>query len=241
MTILIVEDNPVNAVVLEHVLKNGGYQTVVARNAKDALASLSNTKDVQLIITDLGMPDMDGLEFIANLKGTMAFTHLPIIVVSAHSDVETVSRVRDLECNRFLVKPIDKNQLLKQVKLLLQEQSPVLRNKYDVMNNLGAGAEEYDDLINALVAQLGTTMPAIVLEQAASEEAISESTSRLLKELAESATILGADKFSMFYSRLKALPSITRSHCVEVLNVLQELETALKSHSKPLLKPAAPN
>lgn len=241
MSILIVEDNPVSAVVLESFLKNGGYQTVVARNAKDALASLSKTHDVQLIITDLGMPDMDGLEFIANLKEINALKHIPIIVVSAQSDVETVGRVKRLECNIFLVKPINKNQLLKRVKSLLEEESPVLQEKTYIMNNLGAGAEEYDDMINALVAQLDTTIPAIVLEQAESEGTISENASRLLKELAESATILGADKFSMLYSRLKAMTSITRSHCAEVLKVLQELETALKGNSTPSLKPEASN
>jgi DNA-binding response OmpR family regulator len=141
--------------------------------------------------------------------------------------VETVSKAKGLGCKDFLVKPVNKNQLLNRVESLLKGPPPVLQDKNHVMDKLGVGAEEYDNLINALVVQLGTAMPVIVLEQAESEEAISENASRLLKEIAESAAILGADTFSMLYSRLKAKTSITRSNCVETLKVLQELNTAL--------------
>ena len=77
MSILIVEDNPINAMVLENFLAKGGYQTAVAKNARDALACLPQMKDLQLIITDLSMPEMDGLEFIAHLRGTPATKCFP--------------------------------------------------------------------------------------------------------------------------------------------------------------------
>jgi hypothetical protein len=158
---------------------------------------------------------------------------------TAHSGVGTVSRAKDLECAAFLVKPVDKKQLLNRVEWLLKEQLPVLQDKHRVMNNLGVGTQEYDDLINAFAAQLGTVMPIVVLEQAESEEAISENLSRLLRDLAESAAILGADRFSTLYSRLKGKTSITRTNCVEALKALQELETVLMVKSQPSLKPEA--
>lgn len=232
MSILIVEDNPVNAMLLENFLEKGGYHTVLARSAKDALASLPNISDLQLIITDLIMPDMDGLELIAHVRKKAAFKDLPIIAMSAQSDVETVTRATSLQCSDFLVKPVDKKQLLTRIESLLKEQSPVLQDKNRVMNNLGVGTEEYDDLIHAFVAQLDTAMPIVVLEQAESGEAISENLGRLLKELAESAIILGAERFSLLYSRLKEETSIIRSQCGAVLKSLQELETALRAHSK---------
>ena len=241
MSILIVEDNPLNALVLENFLQKGGYQTVVARSAKDALASLSNINDLQLIITDLNMPDMGGLEFIANLKGATAYKYLPIIVVSAHSDIGTVCSAKDLQCNAYIVKPVDRKQLLTRVELLLKGQSLVLQDKNHVMENLGVVAEKYDDLINAFLAQLGAAIPIMVLAQAESEEAIAENSSRVLEQLAESATILGANRFAMLYSRLKGQTSITRSDCVGVLKALQELDAALRVESKPSLKQEALN
>lgn len=239
MSILIVEDNPVNAIVLESFLQKGGYQTAVARNAQDALARIPNIQDLQLIITDLSMPEMDGLEFIANLRGVPATKYLPIIIVTAHSGVENVNRAKDLECAAYLVKPVDKNQLLNRVESLLKGQLPVLQDKHCVMNNLGVGTQEYDDLITAFAAQVATAIPIVVLEQAGSDEAISESLSLLLKELAESAAILGAVRFATLYSKLNGGSSITRPNCVEVLKALQELEFVLMAKSKPSLKPKA--
>jgi CheY-like chemotaxis protein len=233
MSILVVEDNPVNATLLEHFLKKSGYQTIVAKNAKDALATLSSRKDVQLIITDLQMPEMNGLEFIAMVKVSPALKDLPIIVVSAQSDVETVRRAGGLACNGFLVKPIQKEQLLKRVEQLINNQPPILQDKQYIMNNLGIGAEEYDNLLTTFAAQLGTAMPIVVLEQGESDEAVSENFHRLLKELMESADILGADRFVRSYARLNAEKSITRSHCVGVLKALQELDSAVRGNSKP--------
>lgn len=233
MSILVVEDNPVNATLLEHFLKKSGYQTIVAQNAKDALATLSSSKDVQLIITDLHMPEMNGLEFMAKVKASPAWQGLPIIVVSAQSDVGTVRKAGGLACNGFLVKPIQKEQLLKRVEQLINNQPPILQDKQYIMHNLGVGAEEYDTLLTTFAAQLGTAMPIVVLEQGDSDEAISENFHRLLKELLESADILGADRFVTSYARVHAEKSITRSHCVGVLKALQELESAVTGNATP--------
>jgi len=81
MSVLIVEDNAINAKRLEHFLNTAGYQTIVAKNAIVALAMLSHLKDVRLIITDIHMPEMNGLDFMATVKASPAWHGLPIIVV----------------------------------------------------------------------------------------------------------------------------------------------------------------
>ena len=68
ISILIVEDNPVNARLLALMLHAQGYQTVMARNGREALATVAETQDIQLIITDYMMPEMDGLEFIVKVR-----------------------------------------------------------------------------------------------------------------------------------------------------------------------------
>jgi CheY-like chemotaxis protein len=177
------------------------------------------------------MPEMNGLEFIAKVKGSAALKGLPVIVVSAQSDVGTVSRAGGLACDAFLVKPIEKEQLLKKVEQLINHDPPLLQDKECIMNNLGIGAEDYDSLLNTFAAQLGTAMPIVVLQQVESEEAISENLHRLLKELAESADILGADRFVRSYAKLKGGKSLTRSHYVAVFKALQELDSALTANS----------
>ena len=68
ISILIVEDNPVNARLLALMLHAQGYQTVMTRNGREALATVAETQDIQLIITDYMMPEMDGLEFIVKVR-----------------------------------------------------------------------------------------------------------------------------------------------------------------------------
>ena len=237
MSILIVEDNPINAMVLENFLAKGGYHTAVAKNAQEALACLPQMKDLQLIITDLSMPEMDGLELITHLRRTPAMKDLPVIIVTGHASASTVERAKELECAAFLVKPIDKIQLLNRVESLLNEHPPVLHNQQRMLQIMGIGTREYEKLIKAFRAQLRITLSTMAVEQAESDEPISESASQRLKELAESATILGADQFSTLYARLKGIPAITRRHCLEVHKVLQDLDEALMAKSQPSLNP----
>jgi CheY-like chemotaxis protein len=230
MSILIIEDNPVNARLLALILNAEGYQTVVAGNGKKALATMSETPDLQLIITDYMMPEMDGLEFIEKVRALPAFNSVPIIVTSAHADLDTVKRVQSLHCDGFLVKPIDKIQLIKRVEQLLRFQPHVLLGKNKTMDRLGLGLAEYNDLVSAFAGQLAATMPSVVLEQGDSEEPISENLGRLLKELAESASTLGAEKFVWLYSKCMSRGLPARSQCPALLKTLQELELALMAY-----------
>jgi CheY-like chemotaxis protein len=230
MSILIVEDNPVNARLLALMLNAQRYQTVVAGNGKEALATLSKTQDIQLIITDYMMPEMDGLEFIVKVRALPAFNDIPIIVASAHADLETVKRVQGLQCDGFLVKPIDKKDLIKRVEHLMRSQPRVLLGNQKTMDRLDIGLAEYNDLVNTFAAQLTTTMPIVVLEQEDSEEPISENLGRLLKELAESASMLGADKFVLLYSKCMGRGRPVRSQCPALLQALQELERSLLAY-----------
>ena len=241
MPILIVEDNPVNARLLALMLQAQGYQTVVARNGKEALATVSETPDIQLIITDYMMPEMDGLEFIVKVRALPAFNNVPIIVASAHADLETVKRVKDLQCDGFLVKPIDKQQLLKRVEQLLKSQPHVLLGARKTMDRLDIGLAEYNDLVSAFSGQLAATMPIVVLEQGDSDEPISENLGRLLKEVVDSASTLGADKFVLQYSKLMQCGLPARSQCSVLRQTLQELELALLAYLQSQPNAAARN
>ncbi len=136
MSILIVEDNPVNARLLVLMLHAQGYQTVVARNGKEALATVPETPDIQLIITDYMMPEMDGLEFIVKVRDLLSPNHVPILVTSAHADLETITRVQGLQCDGFLVKPIDRQELTKRVEHLMRSQPLVLLSAQKTMERL---------------------------------------------------------------------------------------------------------
>ena len=110
---------------------------------------------------------------------------------------------------------------------LAKNDPPVLRNKAYVMHQLGISSEEYASLATMLAAQLATTIPIAVLEQGESDEPISANLGQLLKELGESAAILGAEKFHRVNARFSGNVLPTRSQCATLLQTLQELEIAL--------------
>lgn len=230
MSILIVEDNPVNARLLALMLKAQGYQTVVAGNGKEALATLSDMPDLQLIITDYMMPEMDGFEFIEKARALLSPNRIPMLVTSAHGDLATIQRVQGLACDGFLVKPIDRQELIKRVELLMKSQPVVLLSAQKTMERLDIKLAEYHELAHAFAAQLTAALPIVVLEQGDSDEPISENLGRLLKELAESASMLGADKFLLLFSTCVGLTLPGRSQCSALLRVLQELEMTLQAY-----------
>ena len=235
MSILIVEDNPVNAKVLMIMLRGEGYQTLVAGNGKQALETVSTTAGIQLIITDYMMPEMDGLEFIEKLRALPTFNHVPILVASAYGDLDTVKRAQSVRCDGFLVKPIDKAQLIKRVKQLLRSQ-PVLLDDHVTMDRFGFVQKDYNALIDEFETQVATVIPIVVLEQGDSDEPLSENLEWLLKELAESASTVGANKFARLYSGCMDGGRLTRSHCPVLLGALQELDMALVAYTQSQLK-----
>jgi len=233
MAILIVEDNPVNAKLFQLTLEQHGYQTVSARNGTEALAKLAEHVAIDLIITDYLMPEMDGLELIGKIRALPALKDIPILIASARSDVNIVSKAKSLGCNGFLVKPIDRKELIERATHLVKDSPLVLRDKNYMMKKLNMEPAEYDDLVSIFATQLTDIMPNVVLEQGDSGEQVSENLGRLLKELAESATLLGAEKFVRVYEKYKGSGQPTRSQCQAILKSLQELDSALMVYAKP--------
>lgn len=239
MSILIVEDNPVSARLLTLILTGQGYQTVVAKNGKEALTTVASISDLQLIITDYMMPEMDGLAFIAAARALPALHLVPILIASAHGDLETIKQVQGLQCQGFLLKPIDSQQLLKRVEHLIGSQPRVLVAQHTIMTQLNIGLEEYHELVKIFMRQLADIIPILVVEQKDSDEPIPESLGRALEYLAEGATLLGAEKFVRLYAKSAESGQRTRSYCSVLLSALREVDLILSSYMQSQQKSAA--
>ena len=103
------------------------------------------------------------------------------------------------------------------------------------MNILKIAEEEYYDLVGMLTVQVSAALPIVILEQAESAEPVSGQLNHLLAELAESASLLGADKFSMLHSRLVEKTSLTRAQLPAITAVLHDLEAELATNASPYL------
>ncbi len=113
-TILYVEDNQDNKLLVRRVLEASGYAVDEAKNAQEALGYL-NTKSPNLILMDISMPDMDGYALTARIKAMPEFAKMPIIAMTAN--VMRGDRERSLEagCDGYIQKPIDIDNLTQQI------------------------------------------------------------------------------------------------------------------------------
>jgi two-component system, cell cycle response regulator DivK len=117
-TILYVEDNPDNRLLIRRVLESEGYAVVEAANAKDAFDRIKEAPP-SLILMDINMPDVDGYTLTAKLRSLPELNRVPIIALTAN--VMKGDRERSLEagCDGYLQKPVDIDTLTSQIEKYL--------------------------------------------------------------------------------------------------------------------------
>ncbi|HEV2594561.1 MAG TPA: response regulator transcription factor [Sphingomicrobium sp.] len=115
--VLIVDDEPQIRVLLRATLARAGYVVAEASNAREALNAKAIDKP-DLILLDLGLPDRDGLELVASLRGDPPSA---LIVVSARDQTEQKVAALDLGADDYVTKPFDTEELLARVRASLRQ------------------------------------------------------------------------------------------------------------------------
>lgn len=118
--ILVVEDDRVNQRVLSHTLRRSHHSVITAQNGRIALDMLAQ-ESVDLIITDLTMPEMDGLTLLKHLRADDRYKALPIIMITGDIQDQTIISAREEGINDFLNKPTSSWELLETVNRCLSE------------------------------------------------------------------------------------------------------------------------
>ncbi len=118
--ILIVEDNEANIMTVSSYLKAKGYQILSASNGEEAIALVQSVKP-DLILMDIQMPVMDGLEAIKRIRQIPSFVNLPIIALTALAMDSDCDRCLEAGANDYLSKPVKLKQLTKVIQQLLQQ------------------------------------------------------------------------------------------------------------------------
>jgi len=118
--ILIVEDNPQNMKVVQMTLRPHGYTLLEATDGEEALNVVKNGKKPDLIIMDIQLPKMDGLEVTRRLRQIPEFRHIPIIAVTAYTMMRDEETVIEAGCDAYLPKPINTRELPRLVAEMLQ-------------------------------------------------------------------------------------------------------------------------
>lgn len=107
--ILLVDDT-VTVTTLEKIILGGDYDYVEARNGEEAFARALDERP-DLILMDLNMPVVDGIEGLRSLKRETRTAAIPVVIVSTRSEADALESCRRLGCAAFLTKPIDREQL----------------------------------------------------------------------------------------------------------------------------------
>jgi len=111
-TILVVDDEPNYQIVLAELLKDEGYEVFTADSGLAGLPIVMNT-DLDLVLSDMKMPGMDGIEFLAKIKEYNR--ELPVILITAYAEVEKAVEAMRLGAFTYLAKPFSNQQLLASV------------------------------------------------------------------------------------------------------------------------------
>jgi two-component system cell cycle response regulator DivK len=106
-----VEDHPLNRELVEAILVRAGYEVLVAPDAETALTAAHAARP-DLILMDIELPGLDGLEATRQLKAHPATRAIPILALTAYAMHGDEERARDAGCDGYLTKPVDRRILL---------------------------------------------------------------------------------------------------------------------------------
>ncbi|GAB3622496.1 response regulator [Mariniluteicoccus endophyticus] len=119
-TVLVVDDEPSLVRALEINLRARGFDTVSASHAQGALLA-SSERHVDLVILDLGLPDRDGLDVLAGIRG---WSSVPIIVLSARHTSDDKVEALDAGADDYITKPFEINELMARIRAALRRGEP---------------------------------------------------------------------------------------------------------------------
>jgi len=117
-SILVVDDNPENLKLARLLLKTEGYAVTTAMDAEQALERIRQTPP-RLILMDIQLPGMDGLELTARIKADPGTRHILIVAVTAYAMKGDEERISAAGCDAYASKPIDIRELPRMIAKLL--------------------------------------------------------------------------------------------------------------------------
>ena len=117
-SILAVDDSPSMRQMVSYTLESAGYDVVMACDGVEALKIAEDTS-VNLVLTDVNMPNMDGITLVRELRKLDAYRYKPILVLTTESSNEKKMQGKEAGATGWIVKPFDPAQLLNTLKRVL--------------------------------------------------------------------------------------------------------------------------
>ena len=151
--LLLVDDEPGLREAVQAYLEDSGFAVDVASNARDGL-NLAKQKLPDLVITDIMMPQVDGYQFLKQLREDPQFKTLPVVFLTARGMTSDRIQGYNAGCDAYLSKPFDPDELVAIVSNLLEKKNAALASASDEVHNIADLARQIAD-IKSILTQRG--------------------------------------------------------------------------------------
>jgi adenylate cyclase len=217
--LLIVDDQPMNVDILQTRLAVHGYDILTAYDGEEALA-VAYAEQPDLILLDIMMPKMDGIEVCQRLKAESSLPFMPIIMVTAKADTSDVVAGLDAGADEYLTKPVDQTALVARVKSMLR-----IKALHDTVQEQAEQLADWNRTLEQRVQEQLTELERAgrlkrFFSPQLAELVVSSGGEQLLQSHRQEVTVVFCDLRGFTTFSEAAEPE-------EVMNVLREYHTAL--------------
>ncbi len=118
MKTLIIDDAKAMRIILKQIIESIGGQVEEAGNGKEGLAKLKSMGQADLVLVDWNMPEMNGLDFVRNVRSEAGYRRLPIMMVTTETEASQMGKALAAGANEYVTKPFTKDTIQSKLKLL---------------------------------------------------------------------------------------------------------------------------
>jgi adenylate cyclase len=224
--ILIVDDEPMNLDILQARLSVHGYEILTATNGEEALP-VATAQRPDLILLDIMMPKMDGIDVCRHLKANASLPFMPIILLTAKADSKDVVAGLEAGADEYLTKPVDQAALVARVKSMLRTKA-----LHDMVQEQAARLEAQSEQLT----EWNRTLEKRVAEQLTELERVGRLKRFFSPQLAELVVSSGGEKLleshrreiTVVFCDLRGFTAFSETaEPEEVMGILREYHTAL--------------
>ena len=122
--ILIVEDHRALRVIMDNFLEKS-FKVETASNGYEALAWMNEGNIPEVIILDINMPNLGGIEFLSNIRTSGFFKDIPVVIVSGEEEGKVIERCLEIGINGYMRKPFNPKNLLAKIHLVLKNKKTI--------------------------------------------------------------------------------------------------------------------
>lgn len=118
MKALVIDDSRAMRAILRNLLSEIGYQVTEASNGREALTVLAGRDDISLALVDWNMPEMNGLEFVQNVRKDARFKALRLVMCTTETEMSQVQRALEAGANEYVMKPFTRDVIRDKLAML---------------------------------------------------------------------------------------------------------------------------